>query len=466
MANGKPLKDFVEPCYSISAVEQIGSQLWLGTRSDGEYGDYPAEGIVIQSLDGERKIGQISSRDGLTGDLVRAIRRSPIDSLIWVATNQGVNAIASNLKIEKSIYFYQDFDPATGNPTFLISPTPHETPMIVEFARQLNLRDYKAFHDAWRSIPAKAANKFIIGLQDSLYSPENAMPGREAFAPSETSTLVPFFIEASRSPDNKTKALALGALCAMNDPRAVARFVELRSASQQGHGGFESYFIPRCLDKYAVFGLLSKNDTGGLARKLKADTEAALNTISTQRMDAYPPLPLMETVVKNAVSMKKISDPSGMNLINAYFKASDGNNRDALLYGYVGQNMMYENDIWLAMVEGLQKFHTADIARGCAYFDMRWNFMPRRYDAAVAKAILTGVSHINSPRSCTGHITITVAPDSRISLLDSCTGAFKSQLDDPATKKLFVEKYYGTLSALEKALADQMARGQSPATIH
>ncbi len=41
--NGKPLKDFVRPCYSVSAVEVDGDQLWLGTRADLEYGDYPAD---------------------------------------------------------------------------------------------------------------------------------------------------------------------------------------------------------------------------------------------------------------------------------------------------------------------------------------------------------------------------------------------------------------------------------------
>lgn len=48
--NGKVLRDHVAPCHSISAVEVVGDQLWLGTRYDGEYGEYPAAGVVIQSL--------------------------------------------------------------------------------------------------------------------------------------------------------------------------------------------------------------------------------------------------------------------------------------------------------------------------------------------------------------------------------------------------------------------------------
>jgi len=448
--NGKPLKDFVRPCYSVSAVEVVGDQLWLGTRADGEYGDYPAEGIIIQSLDGKKKIGQISAKNGLTGNLVRAIRLSPVDSLIWVATNQGINAVSQNLKVEKSIYFYQDFDPATGKPTVLTSPRPKKNPAVVEFARQLHLADYKSFYSTLRTIPPEAIDKFMNEM-GGLYAPINALIGRESFAPAEVNKLVPFFIEASRSSDRVARAVSLSALCATNDPRGIARFVELRSAPQE-HGSYESYFVPRCLDKYALFKLLPKDNANELAQKLKADIQAALNarSVSGQSMQ----------VVQNAISLNKMGDSSGMDLINEYFKRSDGNDDDASFYEYVGQNMIYENGISPAMVEGLQKFHTNDVSRGCMYFDMRWEFMPRRFDAVYAKAILTAVTHAMSKEWRSKRTT--ASPVFWSHLMETCTAAFKSQLDDPATKAAFMGKIYGTLSPSEKALADQMASGQQP----
>src|SRR5205807_1766244 len=47
---GAAIPNHVEPCTSISAVEVVGNQLWLGTRLDGEYGDYPAQGLVVQTM--------------------------------------------------------------------------------------------------------------------------------------------------------------------------------------------------------------------------------------------------------------------------------------------------------------------------------------------------------------------------------------------------------------------------------
>jgi len=456
--NGKSVKDFVRPCYSVSAVEEIGGQLWLGTRADGEYGDYPAEGIIVQSSDGKKKIGQISTKNGLTGDLVRTIRLSPVDSLIWVATNQGINAISKNLKIEKSIYFYQDFDPATGKPTVFTSPQPKKNPPIVDFAKQLHLADYKPFYSTLRTIPPETIDNFMNGMR-GLYTPENALIGREAFAPAEVNKLVPYFIEASHSNDEMTKAVSFTALCATNDPRAIARFVELRSATQ-GYGGFESYFIPKCLDKYALFKLLPKDNTNDLAQKLKADVQTALNTISAERTNNFAPGQPMQVVVQNAISLNKMNDSSGMDLINEYFKKSDGSDRDASFYEHVGQYMTYENGVTPAMVEGLQKFHTQGVSRGCMYFDMRWNFMPKRFDASYAHAMLTAVSHAMSKEWRAGHGG--ASPEFWSHLAETCTGAFKSQLGDPTVKAAFMGKIYGTLSSSDKALADQMASGKQP----
>lgn len=50
--DGAVVKDQVGPCVSISCAEIVAGNLWLGTRYDGEYGEYPANGIVVQSLDG------------------------------------------------------------------------------------------------------------------------------------------------------------------------------------------------------------------------------------------------------------------------------------------------------------------------------------------------------------------------------------------------------------------------------
>lgn len=454
----KPLKDFVQPCHSISAAEQVGGLLWLGTRTDGTYGAFPAEGIVVQTMDGERKIGQISTKDGLTGDLVRAIRISPFDSLVWVATNQGLNAITSHLKIMKSVYFYQDFDPVTGIPTYLISPTPRENPMMVELARQLRLSDYRAFRDIWQSIPKPAAEKIVNGMIDSAYNPENTRNGHEAFAPLETNSLAPFFIEASRSRDYPTRYLAYRSLGSLNDPRAIARFVELRSDCRNCLPP-DREMVAEYLDKYAMLGLIPQKSTAGLTRKLKEDLDSALNALSEKRQNPSRHQSI-KTAISSALSLIRMSDLYGINRINEYFRASSGNDDDASFYDSMVQRMFYENDLRPAILEGLQKFHSLSISHGCAYFDMRWKYMPRRYDPAAAKAILIGISHLFSPGS---HLRYTAAPlQFWTSLLETCTGAFQSQMGDPATRTVFMGKYYGSLSPSEKALMEKMSRGQKP----
>src|SRR5574337_543593 len=103
-------KDHVRPCHSVSAIEIVQNLLWLGTRHDGEYGDYPAQGIVIQSLDRAQLITKISSKQGLTGDLIRAIRWDGYTNTIWVTTERGFNQIDGQHKVITARYFYEDLD--------------------------------------------------------------------------------------------------------------------------------------------------------------------------------------------------------------------------------------------------------------------------------------------------------------------------------------------------------------------
>jgi hypothetical protein len=123
------------------------------------------------------------------------------------------------------------------------------------------LSDYKAFHDAWSRIPSQSGSKFIEDLQKGMYWPENAIHGEaEVFAPVEANTLVPFFIEASRSTDENVRWVGFCALCGMKDPRAIAWFTEV-SSHLQDYKGFEKFLVPRCMRKYAMFGLLPQKKT-------------------------------------------------------------------------------------------------------------------------------------------------------------------------------------------------------------
>lgn len=245
------VKDHAEPCSSISAVEIVDNQLWLGTRSDGEYGDYAAEGVVVQSLDTGQFIARVGTKQSLTGNLVRIIRVDPYNHTVWVATHQEIDEIDRAFRVSKSLYFYQDFDPQTHTPTISVTPSQRRNNPLATLFKQLRVSDSAAFYEVAVQIPQALREQFAEELNTSVYAPDNAHSLEESFAPREMNVLVPFFIEAARSPAEEARGFALFHICAFNDRRVRDLLVEHSKAPWLDTG-----FISECVGKYVKFGLM------------------------------------------------------------------------------------------------------------------------------------------------------------------------------------------------------------------
>lgn len=429
-----PVADRVDPCVSISAAEIVDNQLWLGTRYDGEYGDFPANGIVVQALETGGRIAQLGTEQGLTGDLIRAIRSDPFRRTIWVTTERGINEVDRGFRVLRSRFFYQDFDPATGVPAYRLVPEWRKSNPLVTLFKQLGLKDAKAFYDAAKQIPPAMRDEFEEKSHAGAYYPANARSPEESFAPREMNVLVPFFIEAARSPTDSARAVALSTMCAFNDRRVMDYLVE-QSKTPRLH---DDWLIPPCIGKFAKFGLMADaQKSAHMETMLRRQTEALkLARESSQRTD-------YRLIVEAAKSLKKAGDRRGMDLINEFFRNSDSGSINVGLYEYVGQNLVYDDEIAPAMIEGLKKIRGGFASRGCQFFDMRWNFMPRRFDASYAEAIVIAIDNRRAPHSA-------ASGD------DYCVEALKSQIAKPDVRRSFFNDVYPKLTASQKAVVGNL----------
>lgn len=164
-------------------------------------------------------------------------------------------------------------------------------------------------------------------------------------------------------------------------------------------------------------------------------------------------------VVDMAKGLKDAGDRRGMDLINDYFAAVDGNRnpgtsdqeharifRDVKLYNWIG--MSASDEIAPAMLEGLRKlgFHSSVSRTGCSFFDMRWPNRPRLFDAKYAEAMLVAIDG----RGPYG------APPAGSE--DFCAEAFKSQLANPDVHQAFFKDVYPQLTPGQKELADKLSK--------
>jgi len=458
--DGAPLKDHVDPCSSVSCAEIVGDNLWLGTRHDGEYGDYPAQGIVVQTVARSLLVKTLTTAQGLSGDLIRAIRLDPFDKSVWIATNEGINVVDQDFRVLRTHFFYQQLDPVSGSPVVGLSPTKRESSRMAALFKELHTSDAKEFYAVAISIPAAVRERFTNEMFDDQYRYGNRYSVEDAFAPREMNVLVPFFIEDARSPDEKVQRAALYNICLFNDQRVIDFLVEQRNLYGTPSQSFNAGIARECVDKFTRFGLVSaqqKNDQ--IASMLKQEQDSLERIRAATSTDTHDD---NQAVVTLARDLKNAGDRRGMDLINAYFKAVVGDRdtspsqqelyqifRDVNLYRQIGTYMSSESDIAPAMLEGLRKLRLPTASRtGCSYFDMRWpaDRMPRRFDAKYAEAMLIAIER-RGPQGA--------APPGAE---DVCAEAFKSQLGDSGVHQVFFKEVYPQLTPGQKELADKLSK--------
>jgi hypothetical protein len=135
-------------CTSVSAVEIVGDQLWLGTAYSGEGGYSEAEGIIVESRRGERELARIPLKGW-----VAQLRADPFSDDLWAVTEYGIYRVGRDFKIASTNLYYHDFDPSTGEPRLLFSSTATAGNPLSVVSRMLPAEEHKAFYEAVFSIP-------------------------------------------------------------------------------------------------------------------------------------------------------------------------------------------------------------------------------------------------------------------------------------------------------------------------
>lgn len=257
--DGKEVSDHVDPCRSVSSLEKLGDLLFLGTRLDAEYGEYPAQGIVIQSIKDGKLAGRIGEKEGLSGNLVRVIRLDPRTGHLWVASHQGFNEIsvdiqksrkgpATKFQILDTQYFYEGFDEATGKPTILLSPAPQPSDRFASTARLLAIEDTRGFYKAVRDLPPKLYEQFAHGSFGIYVWPEGP------FFPEKMNVLVPFILASARAggenhEPESVQSWAITFLCHFQDQAALDFLFSFQKNNRVD-------WLTTCLKEFEKAGLL------------------------------------------------------------------------------------------------------------------------------------------------------------------------------------------------------------------
>jgi hypothetical protein len=198
-------------CTSVSSLEIVGDQLWLGTLYRGEGGGYDkAEGIIVESPGGGRVIARIP----LTG-WVMQVRADPFSSEVWAVTEYGIYQIGRQFQILSAHLYYHDFDPLTGEPRLSFSGTAIPGNPISVVSRMLPAAERKAFYEVVAKIPKADLDRF------TLYDFFMCCDFTRTTYPASLRPLLPFLVNASIQEKPGSRDKWRQAACRVGGPDAT-----------------------------------------------------------------------------------------------------------------------------------------------------------------------------------------------------------------------------------------------------
>ncbi|KAF0127764.1 MAG: hypothetical protein FD189_310 [Elusimicrobia bacterium] len=451
---GEPLKDHVRPCVSVSAAEMTDGRLWLGTRGDGEYGERPASGIVVQSAADGSLIKTISDKEGLSGNLVRVIRADPFSRRVWSATHLGLSELSAAGEVLSSWYLYEDLD-GNGLPAVMLSTAPRRTNFLAVLQRKLGPKDPAAFVEAVRKIPPEIRD--CLGPDGRRWDCRyGGSAGGDRFLPEEFNVLVPFVVEAADfSPDNVW--MTYFRLCMFGDKGVAGllaeKYVDAAVATRTGS------LATQCLYDYRQAGLLKEKPP-------EATVKAALGRVSRAlaRLNALGPdgghMEIFEAhgvAVEGADALAEIGSPKGIELLNRYFIRSKGgvNDPDALMFDGAAQTLHHRDDFLPGAMAGIEKFYGAPIVQGCMFLDLTYpdGTKKNRLGAAQLRSLVIAVENASHPEY------IPHQPSQAEGAYSACRQAALSQMKVPSVREEFYRSVYPALSPAQRKTADLLAAG-------
>lgn len=213
-ADCRPVEDVLQQGELATAVEEYGDYFLLGTtRLTQAATEGPGRGLLVLSRKDGKLVRRISQDDGLAEDIIRLVRRDPVNGHLWVETPRSLAELSPKFEVLRVIYLHVGFD-ATGVPSLAAGSEPEYDDVYARLALKLHVRDFSAYQKAIQAIPAELRGKLYTEVFRQGMSQGGPIPA--AFE-----VLLPFVVaDLARDPDPRQSEFALDSLCRFKDPRA------------------------------------------------------------------------------------------------------------------------------------------------------------------------------------------------------------------------------------------------------
>lgn len=384
--DGKPIVTYLPACETISALEVINHELWLGAIKPGELSNVGGSGVSVVSLKTGKPLVKFVPGTDLADGYVQLIQRDPITNDIWIVTNSALHRVR-NHKVVDRWYLSEQFS-KTGQATYFLSEHKQRNDPWAILVRTAGITDSQ---QVWQQLQSHPKNikrlRFLYNEEGGFFLIDDLRPGSQYQLvkpefrlvppawPSEFGWLIePLIASLSQVHTLKNRELSNKAyqaarlLCTFKDPR-IGPFIqdwERIGGMTTGH----KYLANLCIGKQRSIGMLvdtSYRDTAlwsrvelelnhhlvGLplnsAYSSTYDFMSDLDSIADQNLKAF--LVLINAIIKKAPASQHLDD------LLDHILGRFGDNEDTLPLARS----------WLLRVQG------NSLSRLCQYFNPKYH---------------------------------------------------------------------------------------------
>lgn len=236
-----PAGPVVNPGEMITAIEDFGPYVLLGTASlaPGTASLQSGRGALVLSAKDGSLVRTISAEDGLSGNLIRLIRRDAVTGELWIETPRSLTQLSPTFAVLNVWYLHLNFD-ASGVPRLTASADPQYDDPYALLALKLHVTDFAGFQRAIAAIPAELRAAVFKKAFPQGHPPMGPVPAG-------FQSLAPFVIaDLQRNPDTRQSDFALQSLCKFGGPVVTAEADALISTVQGTMGSNMWYTVKAC----------------------------------------------------------------------------------------------------------------------------------------------------------------------------------------------------------------------------
>ena len=175
---GVPVPTHLPPCDTISALEIVQNQLWLGSFYQGELSRGPGSGVRASTLKSGKLIAAFKPGKDLADGYVQLIQQDPSTGDMWIATNTALHRVRHSKVVER--WYVSDQFTGGGLITYYLGrKLPQSNPWAI-LVRITGGTDSRAvWHKLQRQPRLAARLHFAYDEDGKFFSLDGVRPGSQ-----------------------------------------------------------------------------------------------------------------------------------------------------------------------------------------------------------------------------------------------------------------------------------------------